>query len=174
PWARSGATLTRPMAPRMSQTMAPRKWVPGSRKGGAVAMRAMYADSQWRAARAILRKPVAPHRTVLPMTSGITLSQLTADEKHLLSLLLAGEDEPFVSLRAQLAQLWVVARRESPTGVIVDVRIPDDVPRAPLPRLDLSDVGFEIGASKQRGTATVRVEGGAILQLEMVTPAGAW
>ena len=108
------------------------------------------------------------------MTSGITLSQLTADEKHLLSLLLAGEDEPFVSLRAQLAQLWVVARRESPTGVIVDVRIPDDVPRAPLPRLDLSDVGFEIGASKQRGTATVRVEGGAILQLEMVTPAGAW
>ncbi|HEU4829767.1 MAG TPA: hypothetical protein VFT04_11295 [Gemmatimonadales bacterium] len=99
---------------------------------------------------------------------------LTENESRILDLLLAGDDELFAALRAQLGAAAVIARTEDPRGVIVDFEIPAELALAPVGDLDLTDVEFTIEGSDGEGFATVWVDEGALDRLEIVTIGGAW
>jgi hypothetical protein len=102
------------------------------------------------------------------------LAQPTATESLLLSYLLAGDEEPFITMRAQLALGWVVARTESPEGVIVDFEIPDSAPRLVPPRLDFGDVEFRLADTGGGGFAIIRAEHGVLAFLQILSDEKAW
>src|SRR5512145_1483378 len=89
----------------------------------------------------------------------------TPDEALLLSILLAGDEEPLGVLRAQLEVASVVARMEGPNGVEVEFELPEDVARAEPERFEISDIEFGLEGAEGRGFAAVHVEDGRLVRL---------
>ncbi len=98
----------------------------------------------------------------------------TPDESLLLARLVAGEEEPFVAMRGQLARARIAARSESERGILIEFDVPDDAPGISPPRLDLSDVEFSLVGTDGRGFATLWVDGGVVTHLEIASQRGEW
>ena len=102
------------------------------------------------------------------------VANATPDESLLLARLADGGEEPFVALRAQLERARVAARTESPAGIVVELGVPDDAPRLAPARFEVYDVGFAIAGGGGSGFATLRVDEGVVVELEVVPDDGDW
>ncbi len=102
------------------------------------------------------------------------VANATPDELLLLARLAEGGEEPFVALRAQLERARVVARTESPAGIVVELGVPDDAPRVEPARFEVYDVGFAIAGGASSGFATLRLDEGVVVELEVAPDDGDW
>ena len=95
-------------------------------------------------------------------------------ERRAMEALLAGDEEPFPTLREQWARAWVVKRSHTNWGLIVAIGVPSGVRRAQPPRFDLSDVRLEFEHDVGDGYAACFVDGGVLVELEVTNWAGPW
>jgi hypothetical protein len=102
------------------------------------------------------------------------VANATPDESLLLARLADGGEEPFVALRAQLERARVAARTESPAGIVVELGVPDDAPRVAPADFEVNDVGFAIAGGGGSGFATLRVDEGVVVELEVAPDDGDW
>ena len=90
--------------------------------------------------------------------------QPTDMEHRIAEFLLAGEMDPFPTLREQWKRVRILRRHHSDDGLAVDLQVPLSAPCASLWRYDISDVQvlFDDGSS---GYAALFVNGGMLVQL---------
>ncbi len=100
---------------------------------------------------------------------------LSALERSILTALLRGEGEAFSALRAQLAQVRVVARTHSGVGFMTRFAVPDDVPAIGMeaaPRLRPVMAGHP--QLSEPAEFVLQLRDGRLASLEAFCFAGSW